>query len=112
MRTPGWWVRFWHSRRTRGHKLHWQVFRDLFSIQILKYFVVWFSIVPIAVYVLQGVPENVRIFVTSDQPISFTLGLPFNWVVLWLASLAYTAALVIYKVFCPTLISRYHNFGE
>lgn len=88
---------------------HWQWYREFFSVAILRYFVVWFSIVPLALSVVRSVPAKIHI---SSWSIDLHPSLPFSWTILWFASLAYTAALLIFTACCPYFIRKYPSFAH
>jgi hypothetical protein len=89
----------------------WEHYKGFFHIEIFKYLVLWFSIVPILASILTGIPQplNIDIGETSFQ-IAFSL--PFNWKTLWVSSLFFCAAFFIYTIRCPKFIKRYNSYGE
>lgn len=89
------------------YRTHWQWYREFFSVAILRYFVVWFSIVPVALHVLQSVPSVIHV---GSWSLDIRPSLPFSWTILWFASLAYTVALVIFTARCPDFIKRNPTF--
>lgn len=92
-----------------NHRTHWQWYRDFFSVGILRYFVVWFSLVPLAVHAFGKIPSVVPLKI-GDLLLVLRLDLPFNWVLLWVASLCYTLALFIFVLRCPDFIKKYSSF--
>jgi hypothetical protein len=90
---------------------HWQWYRDLFSITILRYFVLWFSIIPIVLHVFGTVPEEVQ-STFGQAVVMLRPRLPFSWAILWLSSLSYTAALLLFVVRCPDFIKKYHTYAD
>ena len=97
--------RFWNE-----HATHWQWLSGLFSVAILRYFVVWFSIVPVFLSLFRAIPGKIEINF-GKAVLEITPQLPFGWYLLWLSSLCYTAALFIYALRCPEFIKKYPNFG-
>ncbi|QCO67533.1 hypothetical protein E5843_06675 [Luteimonas yindakuii] len=91
------------------YRTHWQWYREFFSVSILRYFVVWFSIVPIALSLLQAVPAQIQINAWS---VNIRPSLPFSWTILWFASLAYTVALLLFTACCPYFIKKYPSFAH
>lgn len=89
------------------HRTHWQSYREFFSVAILRYFVVWFSVVPLALHVFQSVPAQV---VVGDWSLDIRPSLPFSWTALWIASLAYTAALAMFTWRCPQFVRKYPTY--
>lgn len=102
MSKKSWWDR---------HSAHWQWYRDFFSVGIFRYFVLWFSVVPLFVHALGSLPAVIPIGV-GKAVVLFKPELPFNWVLLWLASVFYTAALFVFIVRCPDLIKKYPTFSK
>lgn len=88
---------------------HWQFFKDFFKIAFLRYLLFWFAVVPIFVKLLSGLPEKFRIPATDHF---LTLSLPFTWWLLWLASLFYFIAFILFHAFCPQFIKRYPSYTE
>jgi len=88
---------------------HWQFFKDFFRIAFLRYLLFWFAVVPIFVKLLSELPEKLK-FPGTDY--FLTLSLPFTWWLLWLASLCYFLAFILFHAFCPQFIKRYPSFTE
>ncbi len=96
-------------------RLHWQWYRDLFSITILRYLVVWFSIVPIIISIYRNLPDELQIRVsqvTYFMDLDLEIILPFNWQLLWISSFFYVIALTLYYIFCPKFIKLYPSFAH
>jgi hypothetical protein len=88
---------------------HWQFFKDFFKIGFLRYLLFWFAVVPIFVKLFSGLPEHLKIPGTEHF---LTFSLPFTWWFLWLASLSYFVAFVLFQAFCPQFIKRYPSYTE
>jgi hypothetical protein len=101
----------WWKPSRRTFDIHWQWYRDFFGAQILRYFVVWFSIVPVLAHTFAKLPNQLSLQV-GQYRIDLNTGLPFDWQLLWVASVFYTTALLIYKATCPDFIRKYHSYGE
>ncbi|MDM1380883.1 hypothetical protein [Myroides marinus] len=86
----------------------WQWFRDFFSITIFKYFVSWFALVPVFAKILEKLPKEI-IISTAIEPYIITLQLPFKWEILWISSLFFIIAFILYKVFVPNFITKYFS---
>lgn len=110
----------WMANAVSGwfdRKIRWEAFRDLLHIYIFRYFVLWFAAVPILAYALKDLPPQISIhwIVCGDGAtcdVTFNVGLPFNWQLLWLASLFFIGALALYQLRCPGFIKKYHSFDE
>lgn len=92
--------------------IRWEAFRDFFQIHFLRYFVIWFSIVPLFAFALKDIPDQITIETGScdNCAILVSVGLPFEWQLLWLSSLSFIIALALYQFFCPKFIKKYHSF--
>lgn len=88
---------------------HWQFFKDFFQIGFLRYLLFWFAIVPIFLTLFWGLPPELPLFGTAHI-VHFAL--PFSWWMLWLASLFYLLAYILFHVFCPQFIKRYPSYTE
>lgn len=89
----------------------WEFYKSFFNVIFLKYFITWFAIVPIIVLIVGEIPDSITID-TYTQNITINTSLPFTWWVLWVSSLFYFAAFIIYLIFCPSFIKKYNNYGE
>lgn len=86
----------------------WQWFRDFFSITIFKYFVTWFALVPVFAKILEKLPKEIIIPIKGIDYI-ITLQLPFKWQILWISSLFFIIAFILYKIFVPGFITKYFS---
>jgi hypothetical protein len=118
---------------------HWQFMRPFFSLTVAKLFITWFAVVPVAAHLLSKVPDTVKLpqscnWTIELGPISrsddltgatpqnwanaqshctfleFPIALPFNWQLLWFASLLFFMAFAIYSIACPGFIKRYPDY--
>jgi hypothetical protein len=94
-----------------GYRTHWQWYRSFFSLAVLRYFVLWFSIVPVVLHLFSKVPLDIE-FKTGTATFYLHPGLPFSWVLLWIASVFYTSALVLFVIRCPDFIKKYPSFSH
>ncbi|MDP3315814.1 MAG: hypothetical protein Q8M47_07085 [Devosia sp.] len=91
--------------------LPWQWYRDFFALSYLRYMATWFAIVPAVASIFALVPRQVRLPFT-DPKIQLTLSLPFTWQVLWLGSLFFLGAFVVYQIRVPVFVRRYHSLDS
>ena len=96
----------------KKHRTHWQWYKNFFNITILRYLVTWFSIVPFIVKLIQSVKTPLIIQTTNESFIELNLSLPFSWQFLWISSLAFVIALLIYQIACPSFIKTYNSYGD
>lgn len=91
-------------KRFRDESSHWQFMNSLFKPSLTRFFVSWFALAPAVVWIT-GKLDEVTLFGKSVP-----LSLPFNWEILWWASLVYAVAYVLYLFLCPRFVQRYPNF--
>ena len=91
-------------KRFRDESSHWQFMNSLFKPSLTRFFVSWFALAPAVVWITGNLDEI--ILFGKLVPLS----LPFNWEILWWASLVYASAYVVYLFLCPRFLQRYPNF--
>lgn len=93
----------------------WEGYKELFQITIFKYLVMWFSIVPILAGLAKAIPAHL-LTIGNEKLIvnvaAISLSLPFNWELLWLSSLFFVIALLIYWLRCPAFVMKYNSFTD
>ena len=89
----------------------WEEYQAFFQLIILKYLIVWFSLVPVIASLVTQLPDPLPITILGVTH-NIELVLPFHWQLLWISSLFFVIALAIYKVRCPKFIHKYNNFSD
>jgi hypothetical protein len=79
-----------------GEPAQWHNLDGYFKPIVTRFFITWFATAPLIASVIQNYPS---IFV-----------LPFDWWILWLASLAYAIAFAVHTLKCPQFIKRYPTY--
>ena len=92
--------------------LNWQWFRDFFNITIFKYFVTWFAFVPIFAKLSEYLPKEIKIQLNQSDSYIVNLELPFKWEILWVSSLSFVMAYLLYIIFAPTFVKRYFSLKD
>ncbi|MGE5942815.1 MAG: hypothetical protein ACM31G_00615 [Flavobacteriales bacterium] len=92
--------------------LNWQWFRDFFSITIFKYFVTWFALVPVFAKLSTYLPKEIKIQLSQNEPYIINLALPFKWEILWVSSLSFVIAYLLYLIFAPIFVKRYFSLKD
>lgn len=92
--------------------LNWQWFRDFFNITIFKYFVTWFALVPIFAKLSEYLPKEIKIQLSQSDSYIVNLELPFKWEILWVSSLSFVIAYLLYLIFAPTFVKRYFSLKD
>lgn len=105
---PDWMQEFWNEwSRVRGH---WQELGRFFKVPAIRFFVSWFALVPVIANALSELPERVDIQLPSGA-YSLTVTLPFSWQILWVSSMFYAFAFLLYIARCPTFIKTNPDFS-
>ncbi len=102
----------WIQKYAKNSKTHWQWYKDFFHLAVFRYLITWFAIVPVFAKLLSKIPYEVPIRTSENFEMVFTLALPFHWQLLWLSSLFFVIAFILYKIFCPNFIIKYPNFNK
>jgi hypothetical protein len=89
----------------------WEEYQAFFQLIILRYLIVWFSLVPVIAGLVTQLPDPLPIKILNVTH-NIKLSLPFHWQLLWMSSLFFVIALVIYKARCPKFIHKYNNFSD
>lgn len=94
-----------------NEKWRWENYRDFFNLTVFRYLVLWFSLVPVLASLLTGLEPPIVIPI-GEREITLGFTIPFYWQILWLSSMFFFLALVLYKLRCPAFIKKYHTFTE
>ncbi len=95
------------------HKvLNWQWFRDFFNITVFRYFVTWFAIVPLFAKLTEYLPKKICIELSEGNDYILNLSLPFKWEILWISSLLFVIAYILYLIFVPVFVKRYFSLKD
>jgi hypothetical protein len=89
----------------------WEEYKEFFQINIFRYLVLWFSIVPIIAGFVEQLPSPLPITI-GGKTHEIELLLPFNWQLLWISSFFFMLAFIIYIVFCPKFIRKYNSYKD
>lgn len=89
----------------------WEEYQTFFQLIILRYLVVWFSLVPVIAGLVTQLPDPLPISIMGTAH-NIELKLPFHWQLLWLSSLFFVIALGLFKGFCPKFVQKYSSFSE
>ncbi|MDP2492582.1 hypothetical protein Q8W25_01085 [Shimia thalassica] len=80
----------------QGEPSHWHNLDAYFKPIVTRFFITWFATAPIISSVMRKYPKLII--------------LPFDWWILWLASLSYAIAFAIHTFRCPQFIKRYPTY--
>ena len=90
---------------------HWQWYKKFFNVTVFKYLVTWFAIVPLFAKILSKLPKEIS-FKPIDVVYTITLELPFYWELLWISSLLFVIAYLLYLMYCPQFIKTYSSYKD
>lgn len=93
-------------------KTHWQWYKNFFNVTVLRYLVTWFAIVPIAAKLFASFNPHIKFKDYLEIDFLTNASLPSSLQILWLSSLFFVIALLLYQVFCPNFIKTYSSFGD
>ncbi|MBF9052317.1 hypothetical protein GTA62_20370 [Roseobacter sp. HKCCD9010] len=88
------WLKIWWERWRRDND-NWQNLHSYFKPVVMRFFISWFAAAPVVALLIRDY--------------SWFVQLPFTWWVLWLASIAYSGAFLLYTFFCPSFVKLYPN---
>lgn len=80
----------------KGEPSHWHNLDGYFKPIVTRFFITWFATAPLIASVMENYPT--------------VLVLPFDWWILWLASLFYAIAFLLHSWKCPQFIKRYPTY--
>lgn len=80
----------------KGEPSHWHNLDGYFKPIVTRFFITWFATAPLVASLIEKYPG---IFV-----------LPFDWWILWLASLSYAISFAVHAWKCPQFIKRYPTY--
>jgi hypothetical protein len=100
------------SKLLEKDETHWQWYKGFFGITVLRYLVTWFALVPIFAKLFSD--WKFKVTLNNEEAIDFhsKLSIPFTLEILWLASLLFVIALLLYQFFCPRFIKTYSSYGD
>lgn len=90
----------------------WQFIRRYYPIALIRSSLFWVAAMPIAIKVMEDLPDQIEISFGTDKVYELTLALPFTWWVLWAASFSYLLSYSIFALFCPEFIKRYGSYSD
>lgn len=105
---PGWASEFLDEwSRVRGH---WQELGRFFKVPAIRFFVSWFALIPVIANAMSELPDRVEVALPSGS-YSVLVALPFSWQVLWVSSIFYAFAFLLYVLRCPNFIKSNPDFS-
>lgn len=89
----------------------WSNLRTLGESRMVRSSYYWLVLVPICARLLEKVvsPLKFRAFGGEHQ---VDLTLPFSWYLLYFSALAFASGALLYRIYCPSIISEFANFSQ
>lgn len=89
----------------------WGALRSLGESRVVQSSMYWIFFVPIAARFLGAVNSPLKVrFLGQVHNINLTL--PFSWYALYFPALCFAVGAILYRLFCPPIISEFANFNE
>lgn len=87
---------------------HWQNLKPWFNPVAIRLLMPWFAVIPILLHIFRDVPRYITF--PTVPPLVLTMELPFRWWLLWIASLLFAIAFVLFHLLCPKFVKRYASY--
>ena len=100
-----------NSYSIKNSRLGWSNLKSLGDSKFIKSFGLWFVLIPVFAKITETFPGVIDLGV-FEPSLKLTWGLPFSLKILYLASVLFTLANVIYLVFCPPIIKAYSSYSD
>ena len=105
-----------HNVETWDSRFHWGILRTLGNSRLVTSSIVWLFVVPIAAKLLapfagQHTLDLSWVDADPNDPITFTIALPFSWQRFYIMSWLFLIGQVVYWFACPEIVRKYPNFG-
>lgn len=98
---------------TFGFPFQWRKLVRILDTRFFKSIYIWFLLIPVLAKITSKFGSTITIYpFNSEEPLVISLSLPFDWYVLYFASLAFLLARLIYSVFCPSFLREYEGPGD
>ena len=89
----------------------WGTLSGLGNSALIKSFSIWFVIIPILAKITEGVSGKIDLGI-FNPPLVINWDIPFSFKVLYLATVFFTTANIIYSIRAPKIIKEYKSYSE
>jgi|SRR5690554_376933 len=89
----------------------WETLSGLGNSKLIRSLSIWFFVIPVMAKFTETVPEVIDLGIFQPT-LKVQWSLPFSLQVLYLATLFFTAANILYLVFAPKIIKDYKSFSD
>lgn len=91
--------------------IQWSELRKIGLSKASRWSAVWLAAIPAIARATASLPPEIE-FLLSGKIITLNIDLPFSWVCLFFASLAFSAGNIIFSFRCPPFIRLYGDYEE
>lgn len=89
----------------------WEVLSGVGNSKLIRSLSIWFFVIPVLAKFTENMPEVIDLGIFQPT-MKVQWSLPFSLQVLYLATLFFTAANILYLVFAPKIIKDYSSFSD
>lgn len=89
----------------------WINLRRLGESRMVQTSYIWMVLVPIFARTLEHVKSPVKVNLFGAEHL-INLTLPFSWYLFYFSALAFACGSLLYRIYCPAMISEFSNFRE
>jgi hypothetical protein len=104
-------MRNWKLVLSAWHLDLWTTARDLHKDRMLRASLFWLFAMPPLAYLLDRLPPSIS-FNIGTTNVDIPMGLPFNWKLLYVGSIFYSLAGLIFSFRAPIIIKSYQAFSD
>lgn len=102
---------YFERRKNALAAIGWINLRRLGESRMVQTSYIWMVLVPILAHTLEHVLSPVKVNVFGAEHL-FNLTLPFSWYLFYFSALAFACGSLLYRIYCPAIISEFSNFRE
>lgn len=89
----------------------WSTLSGLGNSALIKSFSIWFVIIPILAKITEGISGEIDLGIFSP-PLVIHWDIPFSFKILYLATVFFTLANIIYTIRAPKIIKEYKSYSD
>lgn len=89
----------------------WGTLSGLGNSALIKSFSIWFVIIPILAKITEGISGKINLGI-FDPPLVIQWDIPFSFKILYLATVFFTIANILYTIRAPKIIKEYKSYSD
>lgn len=102
---------YFERKRNALAAIGWINLRRFGESRMVQSSYIWLVLVPIFARALEHVASPVRVSIFGAEHL-INISLPFSWFLFFFSALAFASGSLLYKIYCPAIISEFSNFRE